>query len=197
MLHPKLLTIVALIIAVLLPAHHYAQVYDDSLAIDSRLTSITFTEYMRAILRSTREDASPDKLSPLGLTVDHDCGDICETYLKEKSSSKKMLLPSTFDSGVRGLVFSPSDNRFLIYSSYDGPDYQSFYFHRAEVVVYEVNEAKGLQAIDFFNEYHLYNWSVEEIMWLDHQTIAFKAYQGPRKDGSLESSGFAYFKLKL
>lgn len=185
-----------LISSLVFPA--YAQMYDDSLAVDRHLIKISSNAYMNAMLHSTqREKKEPlDKLEELGLTLDSDCDEICETYLVEKKSKRKMELPSDFDQGVMGLVFSPSNERFVIYSSYDGPDYNSFYHYRAEVIGYSLNAGAGIDAIGEPTNYHLYDWSIEDMFWIDDNTIALKVYQGSHSTAGVDG-GYRYFKLRL
>ncbi len=175
-----------------------AQMYDDSLAVDKQLVKISSNAYMNAMLHSTQKERKEplDKLEELGLTMDSDCDEICETYLVEKKSKRKMQLPSNFDQGVMGLVFSPSNERFVIYSSYDGPDYNSYYFHRSEIVSYNLSNDTGLKAIHDELAHHLYNWSIEDLFWINENTVALKVYEGSRTTTGVEG-GYKYFKLQL
>ncbi|WP_417600695.1 hypothetical protein [Owenweeksia hongkongensis] len=172
--------------------------YDDSLAVDKQLVKISSNAYMNAMLKFTQRDTKQplDKLEELGLTMDSECDEICETYLVEKKSKHKMQLPSGFDQGVMGIVFSPSNERFVIYSSYDGPDYTSYYFHRAEIVSYNLSNDTGLKAIHDELAHHLYNWSIEDLFWINENTVALKVYEGSRTTTGVEG-GYKYFKLQL
>lgn len=172
-----------------------AQPYDDSLSVDRHLIKISQVEYLNAILAEanrTRHD-SLDPLSARGLTLDANCDEICESYLMDRKSKKKKLLPSNFDQGIIKLLFSPPKNRFVIFSSYDGPDYTNYYFYRAEIIVFDAPNKQGLEQVKEQSHFHLYKWSIEDLVWLDPQTLALKLYSDPRNP----NGGFEYFKLKI
>lgn len=57
-----------------------------------------------------------------GLVFSQYCKDICESYLTDKNAGIKLVLPSSYDGGISGLLFSPACNQFIVYSSYDRPD---------------------------------------------------------------------------
>lgn len=192
----RALIVILSIISFGFPAH--AQYYDDSLAVDQKLKPISQGEYMNAILLETsrKSHSSSDIFSDLGLTIDSECDEICETYLVDKRTRKKLLLPSSFDQGVMGLAPSPDHDRFVVYSSYDGPDYSSYYFYRAEIISYQLTEAKGLAAVHEQSSVHLYDWSIEDIVWVDDRTLVLKAYSGSKSSSGV-NGGYSYFKLKL
>lgn len=172
-----------------------AQLYDDSLSVDRHLIKISQVEYLNGILAEanrSRHD-SIDPLSARGLTLNADCDEICESYLMDKKSKAKKLLPSNFDQGIINLLFSPPKNRFVIYSSYDGPDYTNYYFYRAEIIVFEAPQTEGLDEVQEQSQFHLYNWSIEDAVWLDQKTLALKLYSGSKN----KNGGYQYFKLKI
>lgn len=187
-----------LLLCMFISGYSRAQMYDDSLATDRHLQKISSTAFMNVILHATERDQREplDKLEQLGLYLDSECDEICETYLKEKKGKGEMLLPSDFDQGVMGMVFSPSGKYFVIYSSYDGPDYNSFYHYRAEIIVYPITEGTGLKTIGKPKEYHLYDWSIDELFWKDDNTISLKAYSGHKTIKGVDG-GHTYFLLQL
>ena len=133
----------------------------------------------------------------LDLAVLSDCKEICETYLIEVNSKKRMLLPSDFDIGVQGIFFSPSGNRLIIYSSYDGPDYDNYYNHRAEFHIYNINKQKGLKALELYGHYYINDCSIKNIVWFkNNNTIALKTYEGQRSNNRIQNE-YVYFKTKL
>ncbi len=130
------------------------------------------------------------------LIVSKECDEICETYLVEKSSGKKSLMPSHFDEGLMGMLFSPSCNQFLIFSSYDGPDYEDYYSHRAEIIGFKVTKEEGLKAVKSSFTYKSKDWSIAELIWINNTSIAIKTYQEARwGDGS--NLNYKYYKLDL
>ena len=176
----------------------HAQAYDDSLAVDHRLKPISQGEYMNAVLRlaSRAKLDSIDFLTELGLSVNRNCDEICDTYLSEKHSKKQLPLPSNFDQGIIDLIPSPESTRFLTYSSYDGPDYTNYSIYRAEILTYRISGEAGLEAIHEGSELHLYDWSIEDLVWVDDKTVVLKAYSGT-KSATGVNGGYSYFKLPL
>ncbi len=135
-------------------------------------------------------------ISEYGLSVSRNCKEICETYLVENKSGKKMLLPSNYDTGILGLLLSPSCNQFIIYSSYDGPDYENYYSNRAEIIGFNITNDKGLKAIKSSFEYYSKDWSIDNLTWINDKSIALKIYEENRwGDGS--GMHYKYFKTNL
>ncbi|RZJ66901.1 MAG: hypothetical protein EOO45_15805 [Flavobacterium sp.] len=129
-------------------------------------------------------------ISGHGLTLKSECHDICLLSLTEDKSRKVMELPSSYDQGVQGMLFSPSCNRFLIYSSYDGPDYSDYYSYRAEIFAFKVN-GKGLDKIVPDFDYYSKDWSIRDAVWVDDKTIAIKVHEGET------DSGYRYYKTNF
>jgi hypothetical protein len=115
-------------------------------------------------------------ISGLGLSVEDECDEICQAYIVEHKSGEKMLLPCNYDAGILGLLMAPGCNRFIIYSSYDGPDYVNYYEHRAEIISFTIAEDDGLKAIKPAFKYYSKDWSIEDLTWIDDETIAIKVY---------------------
>lgn len=113
----------------------------------------------------------------LGLALESDCNDICETYLVELLSGRKMLLPSNFDAGIIALPFSPSGNQFIAYSLYDLPNYEDYYAYRSEIIAFRI-KGKGLDAVKPNFTYHSKDWSIEKLVWIDEHSIALETYDG-------------------
>ena len=131
-------------------------------------------------------------ISGYGFSVSTNCRDICETYLGEQKSKKKMLLPSGFDTGVRGVVFSPSGSRFMIYSSYDLPDYDAYYSYRAEIRGFKTGN-RTLEAIKPAFYWQTKDWSIAGIAWTGNNGIALKVYNGESPETNVKSH-YRYFK---
>lgn len=80
--------------------------------------------------------------------VRHDCNEICETYLCEKATNRKMIMPLNYDAGILSMLFSPSCSQLMISSSNDGPDFRAYYEHRAEIFIFDVTTGNGLSGIN-------------------------------------------------
>jgi hypothetical protein len=132
-----------------------------------------------------------------GLILDHYCKDICETYLIDKKEKIKLVLPSDYDQGIIGLIISPSCNQFIVYSSYDGPDYTNFYGHRAEVFGFTITQGQGIQTIKPSFKFHTKDWSIEEVIWVSDNEIAFKTYDESRSLANQDNLNYKYFKSKI
>lgn len=132
-----------------------------------------------------------------GLLLEHYCKDICETYLFDKKEGVKLVLPSGYDRGIIGLIISPSYNQFIVYSSYDGPDYMNFYGHRAEVFGFTIAKGQGIQIIKPTFKFYSEDWSIEEVIWANDNEIAFKAYEESRSLANQDNLNYKYFKIKI
>jgi hypothetical protein len=132
-----------------------------------------------------------------GLILEHDCEEICVAYLKDIKDGIKLLLPSDYDQGIIGLIISPSCNQFIVYSSYDGPDYMNFYSHRAEVFVFTIAQGQGIQIIKPTFKFYSKDWSIEEVIWANDNEIAFKTYQESRSLANQDNLNYKYFKTKI
>lgn len=115
-----------------------------------------------------------------GIFVKQFCDEICETYLYEYKTNNRTILPSDYDSGISGMLFSPSCNQFLVYSSYDGPDYDKYYDHRAELFIFSIAHGEGLNGIRQRLQYVSKSWSIENLVWVNEKTIALKIYEGEK-----------------
>ena len=135
-------------------------------------------------------------ISGSGLYVIRDCKEICETYLAERNTNKKMLMPSTYDAGILKMLLSPSCNQLAVCSSYDGPDYGNYYEYRAEIFLFHVSTGTGLKGIKPALKYHTKDWSIHNLTWVDEHTIALELYNGMRT-GNEDNLKFSYFKANL
>ncbi|MDW3650304.1 MAG: hypothetical protein R8P61_24735 [Bacteroidia bacterium] len=132
----------------------------------------------------------------LGLILDHSCDEICESFLKDETEKDSMYLPSNYDAGIIGIAHAVSGNSFLIYSAYDGPDYEEYYDFRSEVIAYKISSEKGLAAIIPWFSWTTRDWSIEELIWIDDTQIALKIYEEGRwGDGS--ELDFKYLKTQI
>lgn len=131
-----------------------------------------------------------------GIYVRQFCDEICETYLYEHKTNQRTILPSDYDSGILGMLFSPSCNQFLVYSSYDGPDYDKYYDHRAELFIFSIAHGEGLNGIRQQLQYFTKSWSIENLVWVNEKSIALKVYVG-EKLGDDTMNEFKYYMTDL
>jgi hypothetical protein len=128
-----------------------------------------------------------------GIYVQHDCNEICETYLCEKATNRRMAVPTDYDAGILSMLFSPSCSQLLICSSYDGPDFENYYSHRAEIFVYTVSTGNGLHGIKPSLKFYAKDWSIDDIIWVNDKTIALKVYE-ERRQGDGSGNNYKYYK---
>lgn len=131
-----------------------------------------------------------------GIYVKQFCDEICETYLYEHKTNNRTILPSDYDSGISGMLFSPSCKQFLVYSSYDGPDYDKYYDHRAELFIFSIAHGEGLNGIRQQLQYFTKSWSIENLVWVNEKSIALKVYEG-EKQGDEALINFKYYLTDL
>lgn len=131
-----------------------------------------------------------------GIYVRHDCNEICETYLCEKATNRRMIVPTDYDAGILSMLFSPSCRQLLICSSYDGPDFEEYYNHRAEIFVFTVSTGYGLNGVKPALKFYTKDWSIEDIIWVNDKTIALKVYE-ERRQGDGSGNNYKYYKADL
>lgn len=167
--------------------------------LDSELKEISnnkFKDYKKTY-KTTCELDKNGFVSGKGLILDRYCKDICETYLIDKKKKNKLVLPADYDQGIIGLIISPSCNQFIVYSSYDGPDYSSYYEDRAEVFGFTISQGQGLKIIKPSFKFYTKDWSIEEVIWISENEIAFKTYEENRNAGNQDNLKYKYFKTSL
>ena len=171
--------------------------YSDSLYSDLELnfTEISKNEF-QSYIRKYKPDCVLDSghfISGSDLYVSHDCNEICETYLAERTTNRKMLMPSNYDAGILNMLLSPTCHQLIVSSSYDGPDYVNYYEDRAEIFVFNITTGIGLKGIKPAFKYYTKDWSIEDLIWVNDKTIAVKIYEGNREG---DGSGVHYKYLK-
>jgi hypothetical protein len=174
--------------------------YNDSLYsnLELNLTEISKNEFQsyNGKYKTSCVLDSGQFISGSGLYVIQDCKEICETYLAERNTNKKMLMPSSYDAGILKMLLSPSCKQLVVCSSYDGPDYGNYYEYRAEIFLFNVSTGIGLKGITPSINYYTKDWSINNLTWVDENTIALELYNGTR--GSNEDNlEFRYFKSNL
>lgn len=181
----------------------YEKISGYSLSSKIYYDKLNFTEISKNEFQSYKEKYktscvldSGKFISGSNLYVIHDCKEICETYLAERNTNKKMLMPSNYDSGVLKMLLSPSCTQLLVCSSYDGPEYGDYYEHRAEIFLFNVLTGVGLKGITPSLNYYTNDWSINDLTWVDEHTIALELYHEPSMNYG-ENLKSKYFKSNL
>lgn len=112
-----------------------------------------------------------------GFYIIRNCHNICDTYLGEAGTNRKLLLPSTFDAGITNVLPSPDCKKLIVFSSYDMPDYENYYEHRAEFFLFNVIVDKGIEGIKPSAKHFSKKWSLADMTWINNKTIAAKVYE--------------------
>jgi hypothetical protein len=164
----------------------------DSLTIDSAIVEIPELKYSE--YRNHKVDYNK-RVEKLGFKIDHNCQEICDTYLIDKKTKQKTHLPSGFDAGLLGIVFPRSGKKFITYSSYDTPDYADYYEYRSEFTLYKIigNGQNSMikETVVAFSK----NWSIAELIYINNHTIGLKLYDENYGDGT--NVKYRYFKMDL
>lgn len=132
-----------------------------------------------------------------GLILSHYCNEICESYLIDQKERIKLILPSSYDQGITGLDISPSCNQVIVYSSYDGPDYTNYYEYRAEIFGFSIVQGQGIQTIKPTFKFYTKDWSIEEVIWINDNEIAFKTYEESRSIANQDKLNYKYYKTTV
>ena len=165
--------------------HHISENKYDTL--DLKMIEISLLEYTNfESLYALNCELEDGFIKGYNLYFEGDCNEICTNYLVDKKTNNKLSLPSSFDQGIIGIYFSPSCRYFLTFSSYD---MAVKYGNRAEITGYKIIKGKGINAIEPLFYRLSFNYSIDNITWIDDTTIAIKAYQENNSD-----MDFKYFK---
>ncbi|MDF3026024.1 MAG: hypothetical protein K0S23_331 [Fluviicola sp.] len=171
-------------------------VLDDSLFSDMKLvfheiSGNEFQSYKRRYKANCVLDAG-HFISGSGLFVRNDCNEICETYLVEKTTNRKMLIPSAYDAGILNMLLSQTCTQFMVCSSYDGPDFEDYYENRAELYLFKILKETGLKGVKPAGQFYTKDWSIEDFTWVSDKAIALKVYEGNGSDAN-----YRYLKTHL
>jgi hypothetical protein len=129
--------------------------------------------------------------------VIYHCGECaCSSYLLDNEADVKMNLPCAYDAGPMGLLISPSNKRMLIYSSYDGSDYGNYYDFRSEFFIYQIGKGGGIEGLQLYRDFGTGDWSIEEIVWINDDSIALKVYEGERRGDGIQGE-YKYLKTTI
>lgn len=146
--------------------------------VDSSLIAISetqFRNYKMDYQPPCHVDSSGSVVGTNLILVSH-CKVVCEAMLFDVLSGDSLALPSTYDQGIKDLLFSPSCKQLIVYSSYDGTDYAKYYAQRAEIIGFDINVHGGLQSMNQKFVYYSNEWSIEDLVWIDNSTVALKLY---------------------
>ena len=131
-----------------------------------------------------------------GLNVILACNEVCDTYLKETSSDKILLMPSGYDAGILAMSLSPACNKLFVCSSYDGPDFVNYYEDRAVVFIFKISNEYGLKGIQPAFTFSTKDWSIADIVWANNKTIALKIYEEQYRGDGIDVQS-KYYKMEL
>ena len=109
------------------------------------------------------------------------CGQsYCGTYLIDKITGDKTSLESPFDSECEAPVLSKDQNKLIAFSS-------SVFERKSFIALY--SKSIKTEKIDFkeFDSFYTSNWKINEIIWIDTNTIALIVYDeyGGKTGGEL------------
>lgn len=173
--------------------------FSDSMFVDLEfgLNEISKSDYQNA-QKNYKTSCAKDTngfVKGKGLILGHYCEEVCDTYLIDKKTKIKLLLPSSYDQGIMGLLISPKCNQFIVFSSCDGSDYTDFYDFRAEIFGFTITKEQGLQAVKPAFMMSTKDWSMEKVIWISENEIAIKAYNEDRNLSNEDCLDYKYFKV--
>lgn len=174
--------------------------YNDSLFSDLKLkfSEISKNEY-QSYKQKYKTGCVLDSGNFIGgsdLYVSRECDKTCETYLSEKTTNRKLLIPSNYDAGISTMLLSPACNKLIVCSTYDGPDYSNYYENRAEIFVFNVTTGIGLKGIKPAFKYFTKKWSIADLTWVNDKTIALKIYEEAKPEDEI-GIRYKYYKANL
>jgi hypothetical protein len=181
--------------------HLSAQSETDSLLVDLDFKSIsedTFYDYSSKAIKRIKNEKESDStfLKKRGLTFIDYCDQICESGLKEDATGKELWIAGSFDQGALSIAFSQDRTYLMVCSSYDGSDYDNYYDFRADINIYKITDAKGIDGIQPYLIFQTKDMSIADIVWIDKNTLALKIYTEDRY-GSGENLTFKYLQTSF
>lgn len=160
------------------------------------IPSSKFSEYEKKYKTSCTKD-STGFIKGKGLIIEHSCNEVCVSYLTDIKEKIKLILPTAYDQGIIDLVISPDCKRFLVYSSYDGPDYTDYYEYRAEIFGFSISPGQGIKTIQPAFKFFTKDWSIEKITWISNTEIGLKTYEEARTLKSEEQLVYKCFGINV
>ena len=136
---------------------------------------------------------SPELRSHL---ISHCSESACNQFLLDNETDNAFSIPSGYDSGPSGLSISPENNYMVTYSSYYSDDFDDYYLYRSVLHIFSFAEGEGLQSVSYFKQFETGDWSIDEIIWEDNNTIALKTYIGNQPETD-KYDEFIYLKVDI
>jgi hypothetical protein len=155
-----------------------------------------FSEYEKKYKTSCTKDSN-GFIKGKGLIIEHACDEVCVSYLTDIKEKIKLILPSAYDRGIIDLVISPDCKRFIVYSSYDGPDYTNYYEYRAEIFGFTISQGQGIKTIQPAFKFFTKDFSIEKVTWINNTEIGLKTYEAGRNLKSEEQLVYKCFGVKV
>ncbi len=130
---------------------------------------------------------------PLRSHVFTHCGEgYCSAFLLDYKTDERFYLDAPFDAGIKGMQLSKKNTYLVVYSSYDGPDYDDYYATRSTFTLYKIKKNKGLKGMTVYYTFNSNEWSIEELIWINNNTLALKVYTGERNGDTIDGSNLYY-----
>ncbi|MEO1434866.1 MAG: hypothetical protein AAFV80_04975 [Bacteroidota bacterium] len=148
--------------------------YDD-LKLDLQpITETTFNKQVAAYMTTQFAGCGFDRLR---LTEFDDCNEVCESWVRD-TEGRRFYWPSDYDAGIRGGAFSPDCKRYFVFSTFDGPDFDSYYEHRAQLFIFDIKGRDGVNSLQPAYRYVTTTWSIDDMTWVNNSEISLKVYSG-------------------
>lgn len=158
------------------------------------MTKEQFESYLSPLIKD--KYLNNCSLEGLKLQSMSDCDEICQIYLYEYETGKKMYLPEDYDAGILGARFSTHCKNLIIYSTYDGPDYHNYYENRAEFYVFNIFGNDGLGSIQPFVRFSMKDYSIDNLVWISDSEIGLKLYS-QSSSGNESEMKYEYFSAMI
>jgi hypothetical protein len=167
--------------------------------IKTKLANLTWKKYQEMLQQLNKECASDtgDFLSSKGLRYHQTCDEVCTSFLTDLKNGVRMVVPSNYDGGLRGMVVSPKCSRLAFYSSYDGIDYSDYYEYCSEIFFYQLHEGNGIQTLTPESVYFTKAFTITEMFWINEKTIILKTYAEDRHQVSEDKLTYQYYQAIL
>jgi hypothetical protein len=125
------------------------------------------------------------------------CGEgYCSAFLLDYKTDERFYLDAPFDAGIKGMQLSKNNTYLVVYSSYNGPDYVDYYSTRSSFTLYKINKNKGIKGMTVYYTFNSTEWSIEELIWINNNTLALKVYTEERNGDTLEGN-FLYYTVQI
>jgi hypothetical protein len=125
------------------------------------------------------------------------CGEgYCSDFLIDYKTDERFYLDAPFDAGIKGMQLSKNNTYLVVYSTYDGPDYDDYYSTRSSFTLYKIEKNKGLKGMTVYYSFDSTEWSIEELIWINKNTLALKVYTGERNGDTIDGS-YLYYTVQI